>query len=232
MGLFSRFAKQREHNSAVGGASGFEKIRLVVREDYRYFSNGMVAKCPSGEYEERANAAVLISEVFVQLTDGYYRRLAEVYKKAEGRDPYAELADAIVSNKEVVLNIAARMFGVAFGIVLLKASKVVGRRILEENVVKYVETWGIDSFYRGEVAGYALKYVRFVEGLNGNEPIYNQEFGEIAYGLFYSRLGEEKMADPMINTRFKGAAAEAYEKVKVDGVMEYFIEVGLIGSVY
>ena len=227
---------QRQYDKAVQRSTGLEKIRLLVRRGAITFTLGLSKK--EGEDESsNFSLSMPVTMAHMNFADSFYGQLDTM---PHGVDAYSELAEKLSADMKAERSIEARVFGVAFGIVLAKAADQSRMKIKKTAVKKYLESCSIDKECKKDVIKMALLYIDYEnDGLlgpksnipGGNGSIGSADVSKIALSLVDAPApGEGHFADPFFHLAFDFARTYAYANADVrDSSIDDMKKEGLIG---
>jgi hypothetical protein len=226
-----RAAAYRKYDKAIENSNGLEKMRLILRRNAITFSLGLTSH---GEDKGSSSGiSIPILSTHMNICDIFYGQMQELYKNIDSEDPFIDLADEIKSDYTKQRIMTARIFGVAFGVILAKAANTSNKKVKKNAVKKYIDTCKIDEVYRKEIAKTALLYINFetdkLFGARSEGAFTSKDLGQIAYLLLDSKLGKGDFADPIIATHMHAALALSYGQADVSYVLNDMEKEGLIG---
>lgn len=222
-----RSLDQHKHQNKINNSSGIEKAQLLLRDDAMSF-----AACGGW-------INIPTSHVYIDIIEYYYTLLKNEADKVKEADDglWSATLDAfgeeISSDRKTRQLIAARIYGIAFGIILAKTANLYNKKIHKTSVKRYCEACKLDELRRKEIYKMALVYIDFeqdeLSGAKSKYPVVNHNLGKMAYALFDEKLGEKEDADISYKLFMNTAVSLAYKDAQTDEiVLRNLEEEGLI----
>ena len=161
-----------------------------------------------------------VSIAHLYLADGFYGSLKDFFEKMGDANAYDELAQVVATDYTKQQVIAARIFGIAFGITVVKAADVSNKKIKKTSVKKYLDSCKFDDAYKSEISNAASIYINFEQdelfGARSEAGFVSRDLGKLAYSLLDMKLSKGNFADPTHTTHMAAAIALAYREIVVD----------------
>ena len=221
----------KKYNKAIDNSNGLEKLRLILREGAITFSLGLTYHGDKKENSSGISFSILSTHMLI--SDIFYGQMQEIYKNLNREDPFDELANEVEENYTKQDIMTARIFGVAFGVILAKAANVSNKKIKKSAVKKYIDTSKIDEVYRKEIARTTSLYIDFeidkLFGARSEVAFTSKDLGQIAYLLLDSKLEKNDYPDIMIATIMNTALTLSYGQAIVSYALKDLEKEGLIG---
>ena len=230
MSSINRLSNSVEYKKATKKSTGLEKIRLLVRGSAPTFTS-QLRKVGSSQRSD-LTAPIWTSYIFV--ADGFYYMMKDAYDQLGGTEAFDSLAETISTNFNKLDAISARIFGIAFGVVITKAANTSGKNIRKAKVIEYLNSCEFDERYKKEITKMVKAYIDFEQdklfGAHSKSGGFtSHDLGIMAYALLDEKLSKEDYPDPTISTSMSMAIAIAYkETVIYDSLIRGLNTAGLI----
>lgn len=190
----------KNNKKAIANSSGAEKIRLILRADLTPFLD--IIKEDEKQDVRIASALFISLHAQKNLADSFYGALNGTQKHISTTEVSAALSnlEATLSEDEEKKHLlAVRLFGVAFGIVLVEAATATNSKVNKKMFSRLVSSYQIDDHYKKELAKMTTTYINY-----SNDPSFDpnsrvlpstsRDFGIIGYSLLDLKLPNGKFA--------------------------------------
>lgn len=197
-----------EYEAAVKNSSGVERLRLKASN---HFIENLNKKDNIGL---TFPATYSVSIVHLNLTGVFYNMLKNNFESTEHGDLFEQMSDAVTSSEEKELIVASRLFGIAFGIVLEKASDLEKAKIKKNMVKSFLDVYMPDNVYKKEFS----KAMTFYLDLKGSDTKTTwASLEKMTYALMDAKIKRDKddIADPIVIMPLKTALAYARNSVSM-----------------
>lgn len=209
---------QRNYQKKISNSSGLEKAQMLLREDALSFSsyypkNGGWVTIPTGH-------------TYMDIVELYYTFIKDAAQKVADADngewsaALDTFGDSVSSDRTKRQLIAARIYGIALGIIVSKAANITNKKCNKTAVKQYIESCKLDELYRKEMSKMAITYITFeqdlLSGAKTKYAVVNHNLGEMAYALFDGELSKDDDADFTMALFMNTSLSLAYKDAMVD----------------